>query len=164
MSGESDKEYFNCIGSPSTDDAAGAYCLRGQSGSSPGAEKLLQLHWLPQSVLTDDEGLPETSTSGTGLKQFSAYLGTEITQLIEEDLATDYQYYADSSFSANWYQPKHAAYYLNQYRFEPGSSIKAWHWDGANWHESDTHTVGVSENGVALAAGAATALFAALAL
>ena len=71
-----------------------------------------------------------------------------------------------SDFSVRWYQPKFAPYYLNQMRFDPGTTVRAWHWDGRTnaWTKSATDIVIKAEMGASvLMAGAAVSFLGMLA-
>ena len=56
-----------------------------------------------------------------------------------------------------WFQPKYAPYYLNQNRFDPGTTVKAWHWDGRvnTWYTGSDVVLKTENGAAALMAGAA---------
>jgi len=103
---------------------------------------------------------PTLSSGSTGLTRFATQLQLTYTQTVDDESTGDYSYALDSGFTAEWYQPKYAKIYLNQYRFSPGMKVKAWHYDGetATWYTADDIEITTANSASTLAAGAACLL------
>lgn len=159
----SSEKYFNCIGNPDdTGTTPGAYCLYAYS-TSAGNEGLMELHWIAQTAMGVASTAPTISASTTGLLRFATQLQTSISQNIASTSGPDYAYSLGSNFSVSWYQPKKASYYVNQMRFDPGTKVRAWHFDGrtSTWTQSTDHTILAAEHASGLVMGAACLLGAA---
>jgi hypothetical protein len=154
LTSASSTEYLNCVGQVSGD---GAYCVRARIASTAGTEKLLELHWIAQSAIgtAAASSPPTTSVTTTGLLRFVSQLGTTFTQAsTTTDDVIDYEYSDDSSFTAAWYQPKEADYYLNQMRFQADDAIMGWHYDSSTWTDGSSVTLTSDDGASYLALGA----------
>jgi len=157
--------FLNCIGKEGdTSTNPGAYCVYANSASA-GNESQLELHWVLQSAMApSDNAAPTLGASTTGLARFATQLQTQFKQQSTFNGATtDYQYLEDTDFTASWYQPKYSAYYVNQMRFDVGTTITAWHFDGqtSTWHTATGTKIELANGASSLAAGVACLLGAA---
>ena len=72
-----------------------------------------------------------SATGNTGLDKFSNQKGVIKYSETKSTVTGQSIYTAAAPFGAEWYQPKYQrnGYYVNQWRFEPGMSVKAAHYD-----------------------------------
>lgn len=157
--------FFNCIGKEGdVSTNPGAYCVYANSASA-GNEQQLQLHWIKQSLMApSDNKAPTIGASTTGLARFATQLQTKFKQhAVTNGGTTDYQYLENTDFTASWYQPKFSAYYVNQMRFDVGTTITAWHFDGrtSTWHTKKGTKIMAANGASTLTAGVACLLGAA---